>query len=225
MTRTYVAVREGTQNENTSWVQVLPITVITDPKKFVYFTIAGGEQGPPGEDGAGVPPGGHAGEVLSKIDDTDFNTQWVGVPQITLPEMSIVQTGQLNPVGTSQAAGRMMGLAGVITLLSSTKVMCTINGFMWNNNAAGSAAASIRVGTGPTPPANGAVPPVGSVNIGGAAAVSRMPANGVAPYSLTCVLGGITPGLPFWFDLLLQCPGGIGLASVGGTSLSIHEIP
>lgn len=41
---------------------------------------AQGDQGPAGNDGAdgqGVPTGGTAGQVLEKIDGTDYNTQWV----------------------------------------------------------------------------------------------------------------------------------------------------
>lgn len=36
-----------------------------------------GEKGEPGENGVGVPAGGTAGQVLAKVDDTDYNTQWV----------------------------------------------------------------------------------------------------------------------------------------------------
>lgn len=36
-----------------------------------------GEKGDPGENGVGVPVGGTAGQVLAKVDDTDYNTQWV----------------------------------------------------------------------------------------------------------------------------------------------------
>ncbi len=36
-----------------------------------------GPQGDPGAAGVGVPVGGTAGQVLSKIDGTDYNTQWV----------------------------------------------------------------------------------------------------------------------------------------------------
>lgn len=34
---------------------------------------AAGERGPAGE---GVPPGGTTGQVLTKIDETDYNTEW-----------------------------------------------------------------------------------------------------------------------------------------------------
>ena len=35
-----------------------------------------GPQGPAGNDGVGVPAGGTTGQVLEKIDGTDYNTQW-----------------------------------------------------------------------------------------------------------------------------------------------------
>lgn len=44
---------------------------------------ATGAQGPAGNDGAdgqGVPTGGASGQILSKIDGTDFNTQWIDAP-------------------------------------------------------------------------------------------------------------------------------------------------
>ena len=36
-----------------------------------------GPTGPAGEDGVGVPPGGNPGEILAKIDGTDYNTEWI----------------------------------------------------------------------------------------------------------------------------------------------------
>lgn len=36
-----------------------------------------GPAGAPGEDGVGVPAGGAAGDILAKIDGTDFNTEWI----------------------------------------------------------------------------------------------------------------------------------------------------
>lgn len=36
-----------------------------------------GPQGPSGEDGIGIPSGGAAGDILAKIDGTDFNTEWI----------------------------------------------------------------------------------------------------------------------------------------------------
>jgi len=36
-----------------------------------------GNQGEPGANGVGVPTGGSAGQVLAKIDGTNYNTEWV----------------------------------------------------------------------------------------------------------------------------------------------------
>ncbi len=36
-----------------------------------------GPAGADGENGVGVPPGGSAGEILAKIDGTDYNTEWI----------------------------------------------------------------------------------------------------------------------------------------------------
>ena len=41
---------------------------------------ATGPQGPAGTDGEGVPTGGTTGQVLAKINATDFNTEWVDQP-------------------------------------------------------------------------------------------------------------------------------------------------
>jgi len=40
-------------------------------------TGATGSQGPAGQDGVGVPQGGTTGQVLAKIDNVDYNTEWV----------------------------------------------------------------------------------------------------------------------------------------------------
>ena len=39
-----------------------------------------GRDGQDGQDGVGVPAGGTTGQVLSKINNTDYNTQWINAP-------------------------------------------------------------------------------------------------------------------------------------------------
>jgi len=39
-----------------------------------------GPQGPAGADGVGVPVGGASGQILAKIDGTDYNTEWIDAP-------------------------------------------------------------------------------------------------------------------------------------------------
>jgi hypothetical protein len=48
-------------------------------------TGATGAQGPQGDPGEGVPVGGSAGQVLAKIDGTNYNTEWVNVEGDYLP--------------------------------------------------------------------------------------------------------------------------------------------
>jgi len=43
-------------------------------------TGATGATGPKGDTGAGVPTGGTTGQILSKIDGTNYNTQWIATP-------------------------------------------------------------------------------------------------------------------------------------------------
>lgn len=223
--RLYCTVREGLVNAGTSWVQVIPQTAQGQVQQYILFAVIGASgQGEPGPPGPGVPAGGITGQILKKHSNDDYDTEWITVPGITQPVYAILQTGQLNPTGTSNATGRMMGLAGIITLITSGKFVATINGFLWNNNAAGAVVCGMRLGTG-SAPRNGDVIPAGSIPIGGASALSRMPANGIAPFSLSCVIGGLGTGVPIWIDLLVQCPSGIGVASVAAVSIDAYEIP
>lgn len=50
---------------------------VAGPKGDTGNTGAAGTNGTNGTNGQGVPVGGTSGQVLSKIDGTDFNTQWV----------------------------------------------------------------------------------------------------------------------------------------------------
>lgn len=59
---------------------------------------AAGTDGTNGTNGAGVPVGGTAGQVLSKIDGTDNNTQWIAPNVLLLPLANAVPGG--TPTGT-----------------------------------------------------------------------------------------------------------------------------
>lgn len=50
---------------------------ITDEQGTTTATVSDGE------DGEGVPTGGTAGQILSKVDSTDYNTEWVNAPDIS----------------------------------------------------------------------------------------------------------------------------------------------
>lgn len=56
-----------------------------------------GAQGPAGE---GVPTGGTAGQVLTKVDGTDYNTQW---STLTIPSGDQLMTGTKSTIADSEA--------------------------------------------------------------------------------------------------------------------------
>jgi len=58
-------------------------------------------QGPTGPTGPGVPSGGTAGQVLKKVNGTDFNTEWTNNDGTTIP-MSSSDATTLNAAITSQ---------------------------------------------------------------------------------------------------------------------------
>lgn len=70
ITGIYISVGTGFQQwDGATWLD--KTAVVTGP------IGADGADGLPGADGAGVPVGGTAGQILSKIDATDNNTEWV----------------------------------------------------------------------------------------------------------------------------------------------------
>ena len=67
VTGIYISVGTGFQQwDGTTWLD--KTAVVTGPM---------GATGIPGVDGVGVPVGGTTGQILSKIDGTDYNTEWV----------------------------------------------------------------------------------------------------------------------------------------------------
>lgn len=50
------------------------VVIIRKPEQTVSVFLRKGEKG---DDGQGVPIGGTAGQILSKIDATNYNTQWI----------------------------------------------------------------------------------------------------------------------------------------------------
>lgn len=79
------AVGEAVEYNGSSYVMYVNATagtLPTDDTKWMLIaekgdTGATGSTGSAGSDGVGVPTGGTAGQVLAKIDNTNFNTEWV----------------------------------------------------------------------------------------------------------------------------------------------------
>lgn len=70
-----------------------------------------GDTGPKGDTGVGVPSGGTTGQVLKKVDGTDYNTEWGNaggfVDDVQINGTSIVDENKVAniPVGTNNAFG------------------------------------------------------------------------------------------------------------------------
>lgn len=59
-------------------IEVVPAPILN--VTIESFTGTQGPAGPIGPPGVGVPTGGISGQVLAKIDSTNYNTQWVTPP-------------------------------------------------------------------------------------------------------------------------------------------------
>ena len=88
--------------------------------QVVAFTIPRGDVGPTGP---GVPTGGSAAQVLSKIDGGTYNTQWVSLTKATVGLSNVDNTSDADkPISTAQAAGLVPQTAatGAATLPAGT---------------------------------------------------------------------------------------------------------
>lgn len=82
-----------------------------------------GPQGPAGADGAGVAAGGTAGQVLSKIDATDYNTQWITPSAGTItPQIETVTYSSTPTISWSGVDVARITLTGNAVITNSTAV-------------------------------------------------------------------------------------------------------
>ena len=164
----------------------------------------------------GMPPAGAAGQVLQKIDGTSLNTQWatpVGAVINTL------QTAAASPTGTTSTAGVMMGLGSAATLTpeKSGMVFVTVWGYGTNSNNNASYKTTLYYGTGGAP-ANAA--PLTGTSV---ATIVGNPGNSnqSIPFSMTAIIGPLTLGTAYWFDLALAASA--GTATLSEASITAAE--
>ena len=91
----------------------------------------------------------------------------------------------------------MMGLAGTITPVFSTRVLVTNNGSCANGTIADGGTVQISYGAG-TAPVNGAA--LTGTQIGSAQEWTEAVAAVLIPFSVTAVISGLTAGTAYWLD-------------------------
>jgi hypothetical protein len=98
-------------------------TVIIVSERSVYSgALVGGPTGPTGATGPGLPTGGTANQVLTKINSTDYNTQWSNLSQSSLTGVGIT----LWAPSTSYTKGDLVNYLGVAYRRISTGTSGTV---------------------------------------------------------------------------------------------------
>jgi hypothetical protein len=134
------------------------------------------------------------------------------------------QSSPANPTGTTDTAGKMMGLAGSITPTQTGRMMIVVTGNLSNSTAAAGdgAKTQIRYGTG-SAPANAAALTGTTAGSLISMLLERATASDPFPFCVAAVVTGLTVGTAYWVDLSLAAITG-GTAILTNLSISIVEI-
>jgi hypothetical protein len=124
------------------------------------------------------------------------------------------------PTLTTSATAVMMGCAGTITPLQSTRLLVTISGQMANSVAGSGAKVEFRYGTG-TKPVNGAA--ASGTVIGIAQEAVSVSAGQKSGFSVTGIITGLTPGTAYWLDASLLALTN-GNATITGVTIAAVEV-
>jgi hypothetical protein len=138
-----------------------------------------------------------------------------------LPAFASSQSTPSNPTGTTDTTGKMMGLAGTITPTASGKILLIISGTIFNPTAiADGAKVQASYGTG-TAPTNGAA--ITGTQCGGRPQYIAATTAQKVPFSVNCVITGLTLSTAYWLDVTLAAITA-GTATINDVSISAHEI-
>lgn len=125
-----------------------------------------------------------------------------------------------DPTGTTNTTGLMMGLAGSITPVNSTRILVTISGQMANTTVNDGATVQLRTGTG-TAPTNGAAST--GTQRGASQTMTSLVAAQRSGFSISAVVTGLTLGTAYWIDARLAAVTG-GTANIFGVTISAVEV-
>ena len=137
----------------------------TGPQGPIGLTGATGPAGPagtPGTNGQGVPTGGTTGQVLAKINATDFNTQWVtpsgGGASLQLVANKVGGSGETLPLATS-ASPTTIVFNNVVNAPTLGSYNNTTGVFTVGASGAGTYLIQVKLLCNDASPASNTVPP------------------------------------------------------------------
>ena len=133
---------------------------------------------------------------------------------------AITTSTPADPAGTTSTTGVMMGLAGAITPLTSTRVLVTISGQISNNTVNDGVTVALRTGTGGAP-TNGAAL-TGTVQ-GASQTFTALIAAQKDGFSISAIVTGLTIGTAIWIDASLAAITA-GTATLTNTTITANEI-
>jgi len=147
---------------------------------------------------------------LSQIDDAGNVIQFGA----SAGAGAVVQSSPADPTGTTDATGKMMGLAASITPASSGRIHVTITGTIKNASAiADGANVQLRTGTGAAPANGDAL--TGTARGGLVKYVAATTAQKV-PFTVCAIVSGLSLSVAVWLDL--------GLAAVTGGTAEVTDL-
>ena len=109
------------------------LTGATGPQGLQGETGPQGPAGVPGANGQGVPTGGTTGQVLAKVDGTDYNTQWV-TPSAAASAYPNIELNIRNNISQSITSLGNGTSANQITFSGSSSNTTLTGGNTWNGN-------------------------------------------------------------------------------------------
>ncbi len=141
--------------------------------------------------------------------------------QADMPAYATASATPVDPSGTGNVVGKMMGLASIVTPTASGKVLIIESGLLSNDTINDGASVTLRFGTG-APPAN-QDPPSGTV-IGNNPQMTALANSEVKPYTIAWTLTGLAVGVPIWVDVGLAAIAG-GVAKTTNNGFTAVEMP
>ena len=175
--------------------------------------------------------GGQAVSTTTTIANGATTSQTINLPVTREAETLAVKpqvytslSTPVNPIGTTNTTGVMMGMGGTATITPQVtgRVRVTINGQLATNTATDGAKVEIRMGTGGAPSNGTAMAGQGTV-YGSQQSYTGVTGALSVPFSSTIIVTGLTVGTAYWIDTDLAAVTG-GTATITSVSISAEEM-